>query len=236
MLINIKNNLHIFLIILLIFLGSSLSIFNAKENDKFMIVNYSLSFDILNLINFLDDLKFNTEGSTPKNLKGAKNFDQLFFIIKNEAYSNEFVNNIEITDPRQKLPVFELRGIQVLFKGESDQKLIESVNNFNLNVGQKFKKILRNEILSKVLILKNNQDYRIILNTLKEYNFPESIIFNDQGLIQHIDNLNLIQIDSKDGVSNEDSLKTMIYYILISLIISIIVFSFYIALRYRSSW
>ena len=109
-----KQNFFKFIFIFVLFNSLSISFFLYKEKEFNKVINISLSYELLSLIKTLNDFTHIYLGHRVNNVNGADQFDQLYFILRNEKSFFENDIKIGIKEPEQKLPVYDLRKILII--------------------------------------------------------------------------------------------------------------------------
>lgn len=231
-----RKNLFKFIFIFFFLNSISLIAFLYKDHKFNNVTNISLSYELLSLIKTLNDFAHIYLEHRVSNVNGADQFDQLYFIMRKEM--SLFKNDIEIKikDPEQKLPVYDLRKIIIIANSKNKEDLSISMNNFmNISI-ENFRRSLISELISKSLMLKTVKESNVLNNVYIENNHFYSIIFNKDNLTQYINEMTLIDTSPYIVIESDKNYKQLIFFLLLSSIFSIILFTLYSSLKFKTKW
>ena len=229
-----KQNFFKFIFIFVLFNSLSISFFLYKEKEFNKVINISLSYELLSLIKTLNDFTHIYLGHRVNNVNGADQFDQLYFILRNEK---SFLKNdikIVIKEPEQKLPVYDLRKILIIANSTNKDDLSLSMDEYINNSIYKFRLGLISELISKSLMLKTVEESSVLNKSYISNNHFYSIIFNSKNLAEYINEIKLVETSPIDNLESDKNYKQLIFYLLLSSVFSIILITLYSSLKMKT--
>lgn len=232
-----KQNIFKFIFIFVLFNSLSISFFLYNEKEFNKVINLSLTYELLSLIKKLNDFTQIYFANQVNNVNGADQFDQLYFILKNEK-SFLKKNDIEIKiiepDQSQKLPVYDTRKISIIANSSNIDDLSQSMDEYINNSIYNFRLDLISELISKSLILKTIDQTTILSQFYISNNHFYSIIFDANNLATYINELKLVEISPIDNLQSNKNYKQLLFYLLLSSVFSIILITLYSSLKMKT--
>ena len=171
-----KQNFFKFIFIFFLFNSLSISFFLYKEKEFNKVINISLSYELLSLIKTLNDFTHIYLGHRVNSVNGADQFDQLYFILRNEKSLLKNDIKIVIKEPDQKLPVYDLRKILIIANSTNKDDLSLSMDEYINNSIYNFRIGLISELISKSLMLKTVEKSKVLNQSYISNNHFYSII------------------------------------------------------------
>ena len=226
-----KKNFFKFIFIFILFNSLSISFFLYKDKEFNKITNISLSYDLLSLIKTLNDLTSIYLGHRVNNVNGADQFDQLYFILRNEKSFFDDDIQIGIKEPLQKLPVYDLRKIVITFNSSNLDNLSPTIENYINKSIDNFRIGLISELISKSLMLKTVEKSKVLNQSYISNNHFYSIIFNSNNLAEYINEIKLVETSPIDNLESDKNYKQLIFYLLLSSVFSIILITLYFKMK-----
>lgn len=231
-----KQNFFKFIFIFVLFNSLSLSFFLYKEKEFNKVINLSLTYELLSLIKKLNDINQIYFSQQVNNANGADQFDQLYFILRNEK--KILKNDIEIKiiepDQYQKLPVYDTRKISIIANSSNIDDLSQSMDEYINNSISNFRFDLIGELISKSLILKTIDESSILGQIYESNNHFYSIIFEANNLTEYINKIKLVEISPIDNIKSNKNYKQLLFYLLLSSVFSIILITLYSSLKMKT--
>ena len=149
---------------------------------------------------------------------------------------NQYINSkIEVLDNSFKLRDYENRYILVKFSSKSKINLLKYIENFDTKVSDIFKENISKKLLSKQIFLSVQENYETIKNIYTDQNSNNFYLFNPEKLKEKIENIKLTSSNTY-SVEETKSINHLLFYLMLSSVISIFLTIILLAYNKKFEW
>lgn len=238
----LRKPIYFFFIIFLLLNSLSVFYYYIKENSFIISKTYSLDYDLLNLVNELDEMISASSNNfiSSRGITGIDKIEQLYFKMLNAQSmidtQNQFIaSKIEVLDNSFKLRDYENRYILVEFSSKSKINLLKYIENFDTKVSNIFKENISKKLLSKQIFLSVQENYETIKNIYTDQNSNNFYLFNPEKLKEKIENIKLTSSNTY-SIEETKSINHLLFYLMLSSVISIFLTIILLAYNKKFEW
>ncbi len=238
----LRKPIYFFFIIFLLLNSLSVFYYYIKENSFIISKTYSLDYDLLNLVNELDEMISASSNNfiSSRGITGIDKIEQLYFKMLNAQSmidtQNQFIaSKIEVLDNSFKLRDYENRYILVKFSSKSKINLLKYIENFDTKVSNIFKENISKKLLSKQIFLSVQENYETIKNIYTDQNSNNFYLFNPEKLKEKIENIKLTSSNTYN-IEETKSINHLLFYLMLSSVISIFLTIILLAYNKKFEW
>lgn len=238
----LRKPIYFFFIIFLLLNSLSVFYYYIKENSFIISKTYSLDYDLLNLVNELDEMISASSNNfiSSRGITGIDKIEQLYFKMLNAQSmidtQNQFITSkIEVLDNSFKLRDYENRYILVEFSSKSKINLLKYIENFDTKVSNIFKENISKKLLSKQIFLSVQENYETIKNIYTDQNSNNFYLFNPEKLKEKIENIKLTSSNTY-SIEETKSINHLLFYLMLSSVISIFLTIILLAYNKKFEW
>ncbi len=242
MISTLRKPIYFFFIIFLLLNSLSFFYYYIKENNFIISKTYSLDYDLLNLVNELDEMISASSNNviSSRGIAGIDEIEQLYFKMLNaqsmiDTQNQYITSKIEVLDNSFKLRDYENRYILVKFSSKSKIDLLKYIENFDTKVTNIFKENISKKLLSKQIFLSVQENYETIKNIYTDQNSNNFYLFNPEKLNEKIENIKLTSSNTY-SVEETKSINHLLFYLMLSSVISIFLTIILLAYNKKIEW
>lgn len=238
----LRKPIYFFFIIFLLLNSLSVFLYQFKENNFIITKTYSIDYDLLNLVNEIDEMISTSSNNviSRSGIAGIDEIEQLYFkMINAQTYldiENQSINSkIEVLDNSFKLRDYENRYILVKFTSKSKNDLFKYIENFDKKVSDIFRENIKKKLLSKQILLSVQENYETIKNIYINQGSNISFLFDPIKLNEKIENIKLTSANTF-SLEQSKTIRHLFFYLMLSSVISIFFTIILLAFNKKIEW